>query len=428
VNERSACIDGHLKLGLPTDHLKINKYAGPDDSCFLCVYPPIQKMAQNADQIVRQRLNPREVIQDDSGVDKIDLPCLQSLYLTNPQDDLTAIRRSKGERIEGTCEWLLVREEYTTWLIQDGVGLLWLVGAPGIGKTMISSFLVDELEERARNSPGMVFAYYFCDNKDERRNSSTAIIRGLLLQLLRQDHGLIQLVQPDFNLMKAGLWEDFYALWRNFVSVLSLVRAREVCLLIDALDECDISTRRDLLRSLTTLFNKTQPRQTANIKFLITSRPESDINREIPIHTYIQLDSAKVNKDLRKFVSVKVEELSKRCEYSEELTEMIRKALLDKAGGTFLWVSLVLDDLEDCNDYEVEDKLSELPHGLNEIYDRILKNVKRGREKTAEFVLQCTTAARRPLSIEELGTAYAVEFKNEVNELDTLDSKSRGPL
>ena len=100
--------------------------------------------------------------------------------MTNPLDDLAAIRRSTGERVKGTCEWLLVREEYTAWLVRNNLPLLQLVGAPGIGKTIISSFLIDELERKAQQMSVMTLAYYFCDNKDEKRNTATAILQSFL--------------------------------------------------------------------------------------------------------------------------------------------------------------------------------------------------------------------------------------------------------
>jgi ankyrin repeat protein len=409
VSEKSACIDGHRKIGLETDHLKINKYSGLSDPSFKLVYPRILEMAQNAKEMVQRRLNPREIVRDNSGVQDKHLPCLQSLYLTNPTDDLADIRTSKGRRVDGTCEWLLVQEEYTTWLVKEGVQLLWLVGAPGIGKTMISTFLVDELEERARKLPGMTFAYYFCDNKNESRRTAEAIIRGLLLQLLRQHYDLIELIKPDFDLMKDKLWKDFHALWRNFVKILSHFKPGQVYLLVDALDECE--TRNALLQSLTSLLNSTQSVGTANVKFLITSRPADDIDRHLHrSHGYLQIDSAKVNNDLLNFIRVRVEELPEST-YSKDLKEMVQDALVAKTGGTFLWVSLVLIDLKDCYDYEVEEKLSELPNDLNGIYDRILKNIKKGREEIARFVLWCTTVARRPLTVKELAMAYAVKFK-----------------
>jgi len=140
------------------------------------------------------------------------LSCLQSLFLTNPLDDLAAIRRSKGKRVEGTCEWLLVHEEYTAWLVEDSSRVLQLVGAPGIGKTMISTYLVEELEKRAQFTSGMIFAYYFCDNKDDKRNTAIAIIRGLLLQLLRQRPLLFKHIQEDYDQMGYIVFDNFDAL------------------------------------------------------------------------------------------------------------------------------------------------------------------------------------------------------------------------
>jgi hypothetical protein len=66
---------------------------------------------------------------------------------------------------------------------------------------MLSSFLVQEFEDKAVKTPNMVLAYYFCDNKDEKRNTDTAILRGLLLQLLRR-LPLFKHVQPEFDQQK----------------------------------------------------------------------------------------------------------------------------------------------------------------------------------------------------------------------------------
>jgi hypothetical protein len=57
VGERSACIDGHRKVALSTDHFKINKYYGPEDPSFQAVYPVIKSMAGNADKKVQARLH-----------------------------------------------------------------------------------------------------------------------------------------------------------------------------------------------------------------------------------------------------------------------------------------------------------------------------------------------------------------------------------
>ena len=56
MEEKSACIDGHRKVTLPTDHLKINKFSGENDPSYQTVYPIIMKMGENANEKVRFRL------------------------------------------------------------------------------------------------------------------------------------------------------------------------------------------------------------------------------------------------------------------------------------------------------------------------------------------------------------------------------------
>jgi DNA replication protein DnaC len=150
-------------------------------------------MAQNSEQIVHRRYHPQQIIlnDQDSGItDAGQKECLRALFETNPPDDLAAIQRAKI-RAKGTCEWLLLQKEYTSWIVSDKSQLLRLEGGPGIGKTVLASFLVEKLVKRSQTTPHMTFAYFFCDNKNEKRRTAVSILRGLILQLLRQ-HRLFQ--------------------------------------------------------------------------------------------------------------------------------------------------------------------------------------------------------------------------------------------
>ena len=340
------------------------------------------------------------------------MQCLQSLFLSNPQDDLAAIRSAKGDRVPGTCEWVLTQDQYGTWKVEDGLQLLWLSGGPGIGKTMLSSFLVEELVHLAERSSQITLAYYFCDNKDERRRTATAILRGLLLQLLRQRPMLFKHIQAEFDTSRDNLFTNFYALWRIFVGIVQDHGVGEVYCLVDALDECEKESRQLLLKSLSKLFGPYQNRKTS-VKFIVTSRPESDITEILsaidPAVLRIHVDSGRVNHDLQKFINVKVDELSKTKRYKSGLRDKIRDALTDKAGGTFLYVSLVLHDLQKITiSAQVTQKLKELPSDLNKMYDRILSLVDADCADIAKMVLRWVAVARRPLTVEELAMALTL--------------------
>jgi hypothetical protein len=323
-----------------------------------------------------------------------------------------------------------VQEEYTAWLVGDNPQLLRLVGAPGIGKTMISSFLVDELEKRAQKTPAMTLAYYFCDNKDEKRNTAIAIIRGLLLQLLRQRHILFKYIQREYDQMKGQLFDSFDALWRILHSMLKDPNAGEVYILIDALDECEKLSRGDLLNVLAKLFIAPQPDRNLNVKFLIICRPESDIQQNLhdingPEHGsgHLRVDSGKVNADLSKFIQVKVDDLSKKKSLPLQLKQDVEDALKNKAEGTFLWASLVIDDLYKAPKHQVRKKLLTLPKTLNEVYDRILKQIEAGSVEDARFILRWVVVARRPLTRSELAMALAIS--TEESYLEELDDVFR---
>jgi hypothetical protein len=68
--------------------------------------------------------------------------CLNSLFITDPKDDKDALKRRKGDRAPGTCDWIFDTEEIRMWLGQAKAtrqscanSILWLHGLPGIGKS-----------------------------------------------------------------------------------------------------------------------------------------------------------------------------------------------------------------------------------------------------------------------------------------------------
>jgi len=313
--------------------------------------------------------------------------------------------------------------------------MLQLVGAPGIGKTMISSYLIDELGKRAQFTSGMMLAYYFCDNKDDKRNTAITIIRGLLLQLLRQRPLLFKHIQEDYDQMRDRAFDNFDALWRILLKILADPNAGQIYLLIDALDECDKSSRgfrQAFLASLAELFSTQQGSGIMNVKLLITCRPESDILDELnDPRRLVRIDSGKINDDLRKYIHTRVNELSTKKKYPSKLKQDIQGTLSEKAGGTFLWVSLILKDISETTVIsKVRTKLQSLPSSLSEVYSRILNNIQEDDMGNARFILEWVVTARRPLTINELAMARALGpegwDKNTIPTADTLNELKDG--
>jgi hypothetical protein len=51
-----------------------------------------------------------------------------------------------------------------------------------------------------------------------------------------------------------------------------------------------------------------------------------------------------------------------------------------------------------------------LPNTLNDVYDKILRQIKKSDVKDTKFILRCMVAAQRPLTVDELAMAYALEL------------------
>ncbi|EXM20360.1 hypothetical protein FOTG_11726 [Fusarium oxysporum f. sp. vasinfectum 25433] len=413
VPEKTACIDGHHKISLEADHFKINKFYGPNDPSFKLVYPEIERMARGAQGMLKHRRHPKAIPKDEGATSGDLRTCLQEMRVTNPLDILSDIRSQKGTRIGHTCEWILKREEFSAWGANDNSRLLCLIGSPGIGKTMMSTFLIETLQGKIEKSPGKTIAYFLFDDKNQERRTPTAMLRSLIWQLLLQRNELFQHIQPDFKKHKNShlyecLFENLSALWRIFKEMLQDKDTGEIFILIDGLDQCDRSGRQVLLRCIAELFQKS-PKSAGNLKFLVTCRPEvGDIEYMLGgIGVSLRMGSTEVREDLTDFINFKVEELSRRNKYGSSLQTEVREALLNQAEGTFLWVSLVIDELESTPKYEVASKLYDLPKGLDGIYTRMLGNIPGERQNDVRFLLSSMVAARRPLTKKELAASFA---------------------
>ena len=410
MNETSACIDGHQRISLHTDHFKINKFYGPDDPSFLQVYPEIVRMAQNSENILRRRRNPKFIPDDRNAQPEELLKFLRAMKVMNAQDVLLDIKNQKGQRVGNTCEWILRREEFSAWGTSENPQLFCITGSPGIGKTMMSTFLVEELQKKVERAPGKALAYFFCDDKIQNRRTPMDIIRSLIWQILLQRNELFDNIKPDFDAQGSTIVESFSTLWRIFEGMLRDERSGEVFILIDAFDECDGSMRRGLLTHIRELFQSSPTARMGKFKFLITCRPETDILEELSdVGTRLLMNSTNVNSDLSMYISSEVDRLSKRKKYTPKLKEMVEDALNNESEGTFLWVSLMVADLEKEPKYNVKHKLESLPKGLNETYTRILnENIPDEAREDVQFLLLSMVAARRPLRKKEVASAFAL--------------------
>ena len=209
--------------------------------------------------------------------------CLDALFLTDPRVDRERLESIKGSRVAGTCEWIQDDEMYQKWPAGDD-HLLWISGSPGKGKTMLSMFLIEDLERAALRDGSVECLYYFCDHEDAKRNTGTAVLRSLLYQMLVKHPGLFQHIASHFE-TTYRVYETVSCLEALWVCFQDLVLNRDwgqaVCVL-DGLDECLEPSQGLLIWKLVKLFAKDRSSSgKIPFKLIILSRDILDL-RDCP--------------------------------------------------------------------------------------------------------------------------------------------------
>ncbi|KAI9778778.1 MAG: hypothetical protein M1839_007868 [Geoglossum umbratile] len=435
VDERSACIDGHPKLGLPTNHLMINKYQGPEDIVYKYVYPKIVEMAADAVGKVRDRLSPNKIIKTSSCFkEKEDRECIQALLVSDPLDDLERIKTTKDSLLEGTGAWILSDPSFTKWTNDDRSHRLWIHGDPGKGKTMLTIALVAELSSRLEKSrrSDAVLAYFFCDDKDSNRNDTVSILRGLVYQVICQRPDLLVHLRDVYDREKEKMFVSSNALWTLWRILQNMLKHSNLpsvfYFVVDGLDECEEDSLKDFLKLVAPDSddeNRSSHSSSAcKAKWLLTSRNEDAIKERLrkPLDISLERNSPQVARAVKEFVDVKVERLASSKDYDHELKNFVKERLCQKAEGTFLWVALACRELDDTSSIAAKKALEQLPSGLDSLYKRMLEKVRNNKHlvEYAIEILRAVSICVRSLTLEELGVVAGLP-KHHCNDLKALE-------
>jgi ankyrin repeat protein len=378
--------------------------------------------------------------------------CVTALFLTNPIDDRAKHISFKGRVIPGICTWISKNETYITW---DGGAngcpqLLWLSGGPGMGKTMLSIFLTQELEQKLRGSNNTLLLYYFCDGRDEKRNTAICLLRGLIFQLIQQQQGLVKILLQDYRVQKENLFKDssLESLWRVFENMIRENSTKRIYCILDGLDECKNETLQHFLKKIRIHFESAKPipnatsrltPQTANksaddsvqdgatssnhqgsdLRMLIVSRDGPNfLSKELSGFPHVQLSSETLNdfqSDLKGFIDIKAQEVSVAIRSSTASTASISTALREKGEGNFLWVVLAAERLKRSTSNDLSKDIRHLPSRVDDMYYQTLLSIPDSWKHLVATMLRWIVVAVRPLKLEELEIAIGQSAQIAIN-------------
>ncbi|KAK4085608.1 uncharacterized protein Triagg1_598 [Trichoderma aggressivum f. europaeum] len=341
--------------------------------------------------------------------------CLRDLFTTDPSDDRTAMKRKKGNRATGTCEWILETEELTAWLGQGQTSnVLWLYGNPGTGKSTMAIFLTEQLSTIFSATEGKTLAYFFCDSSFDKRKTATSVVRGLLLQLVQQHPNLIDYILPKYNERGKDLFQSFDALWAIFMAVATDQKTGQKYCVIDALDECDQESQKVLLQQFQETFHSQDA--PSNVQIFVTSRPYSEIREYLDEFTNKDLASfSQAKKDIDQCIEERVADLVKKKHYTAKVKEQVSNILRNKAENTFLWVGLACEELKEVPSKDAVKVLQNMPKGLHSLYETLLNTAQEeSGTDILRHILSLVAVCMRPLSVLELSEACQL-YEEEVD-------------
>jgi len=329
-----------------------------------------------------------------------DAACLRDLRATDPRDDKSRIQQTKGGLLRNSYRWILEKAEFRRWRDDPSSRLLWVKGDPGKGKTMLLCGIIDELDS-VDPSP----CYFFCQGTDERINNATAVLRGLIYMLVVEHPSLVAYLRQPHGHAGKALFEDtnaLFALTKILEAILQELGT--VYVVIDALDECI----KDL--PLLLEFISGNASKSSGTKWLVSSRNIVEFEHKLQINSSGTRLSLELRQNAEQ-VSLAVDAYIEHCvselpviRHDVMLQDQVRHQVRQKANGTFLWASLVFQELRGAMKWDVLTIIDEVPTELVKVYERMLEQIRqRGRNSDlCREILSTVTAAYRPLHLKEL--------------------------
>lgn len=230
---------------------------------------------------------------------------------------------------------------------------------------------------------------------------------SLVYQLLKQSPTARRLVLEQYDRSDDNVFEDangWDALCTILDDVLEETKSNTTWLLVDALDEC-AQGLQNLLELVATLLRH-------NVRIVVSSRNIPRIEtglRQSQVHDSLRLElnTEAISRAVALYIEAKVDQLTTAKQLDDSERQEIFVYLQSNAEDTFLWVSLVYQELrnDEISRWNILDHLREFPPTLDEVYQRIARTLNEyddAKQQRLREILALVCLAYRPLQLTEL--------------------------
>lgn len=294
-------------------------------------------------------------------------------------------RRQLAEQSPAYLEWIWHQPSegepgFVGWLCNEAP-VFWITGKPGSGKSTLMKYLAEhesgsEILQRHHRCSWSIVHFYF-DYRSGKRvpNSLEGMLRSILYQLVGANSTANQAVRQELNARHGhALYEnlDMSDLQKAFrIACKAISRTHKICAFVDGLDEFS-GHHIEVVRMVDFLVNN------GVHKLCVASRPEYVLVQQLGRHPSFKMQDRNLL-TIRAYVNQAFEKMPPHPPYLD-VSELIAK-IVSKAEGVILWAYLVTGYMVELllaggTREEVYKRLDEFPQELNEVYERLLNNVK----------------------------------------------------
>ncbi|EAU90687.2 2-5A-dependent ribonuclease [Coprinopsis cinerea okayama7 len=302
----------------------------------------------------------------------------------------------KKKRCKGTGRWLLDMRLYKEWK-STPAAILWGMGIPGAGKTVLASHVIDDLLKLEDDDTCVLFVY--CRYTEALTISD--ILKTLVKECLKRHPGAAEDILPFYEQHKRDETEPTLD---DLVDLLKQLERRFKCVfyIIDGVDEALVDVRFDLIKVMNELHGN----------IILTSRPLDDLGRKLKHSVLFTIEAQE--EDVRLLVDDRLERndgLSELLADNNEKEAVVRK-ITTKAGGMILHAVLQVEALRECTSIAtLYDRLAQFPSGMEGMYAATIERVEAQPPETRDLAMRTLlwiVFAKEPLSLKQIQWALAV--------------------
>ena len=260
--------------------------------------------------------------------------------------------------------------------------VIWLSGVAGAGKSTIATTIAELLRGR-----GQLGAFLFFDRNSPAQNGPDGVIRTLAHQLALSDDTLMDAIchaiAQDLQIATRPLRSQFTELLLTPLQACSPEMTTPIIIVLDALDECgDAYSRRALLH----LLSEQLLLLPDHVRFLITGRPELDLNNAFcsrPGVKSVSLNTSERSSkaDVLLYIQHELTGLYQTRRGSDELplgwpgTARVQQ-LAARADHSFIWAATAMKYLQTSDDLQegLDRLLNQTTFTLDGLYATALRS------------------------------------------------------